>query len=255
MRYRFWINPTTYIDFSPEEPAEPVIELDYGAQLGTGTYGVVYEAKYRVTQAGQPPLVIKQMELINQEYDTTEIECRSFEIMYGIKPQIYRQQQANGTFTYRMLMLYLPGVSLAKYLSTQKPNYVERLKILIAILNAVKAMHGKGICHGDLKTENINITKDPSTGAYGISILDFGMSYPLSGQATTFSEDCEYWSRDRVVPEGNPGPAAHPYQDIFSLIYYLLFFEQGFSYQFLEAALPPISELQEEENPCSKNNK
>src|SRR3990167_4343434 len=239
---------TPFTDSSGESAA---IDIFYGAKLGEGSYGRVYRVTYRdQAQASRfPPLVVKEFDFSNRTYSYYKKvwarEIKVFHRIYGRQPLLYhRLDDSRGH--YKMLMLELPGINLHTYLEENKPAYLERLKILIAILQAVKAMHDKQVIHGDLKAENFHLVQDKNTGEYRIVSLDFGMSYLSTEEATTNHNDCQYWTRDRVfVREGGRGPIAHPFQDIFSLLYMLCFFEKGFDLNLIKVALYCFDELQE----------
>ena len=49
-------------------------------------------------------------------------------------------------------------------------------KIIKQVLSAIKHLHDKGICHRDLKLENILLASSPHSKNPFIKVIDFGLS-------------------------------------------------------------------------------
>src|SRR3990167_714286 len=248
--YRLWLSDRSrYITFLGPE-GSPAVDLDYGRPLGRGSFGQVHATTYRISTESerQPQWALKEgsgaVSELERQQDNLAFESRMFGAVYGTTPLLDFEISLD-KYIYRLLMPRLPGIQVIKYLAKVRPDYIERLKIAIAILKAVKVLHEKGIIHGDLKTDNINIVQDQETGEYRVYILDFGLSYRVTDLATFFEGDSEYWTRDRVhiLTDVDIRPRAHPFHDIFSLFYYLLVYEKGFTYKFITAIMPPLEEL------------
>ena len=83
-----------------------------------------------------------------------------------------------------LVMELLDGESLAEHLARGPISLAEALRIALAILTALDALHGRGFVHRDLKPSNVFIT------GFGVKLLDFGLArelHPpkLSADATT----------------------------------------------------------------------
>ena len=85
--------------------------------------------------------------------------------------------QANGT-SY-LVMEYVPGISLKKYMKAQNGPFTEKraLDMIRPILLALSAMHGRHILHRDISPENLMVQPDQT-----LTLIDFGA-------ARTFSQD------------------------------------------------------------------
>ncbi|MEI3246552.1 MAG: serine/threonine-protein kinase [Lachnospiraceae bacterium] len=85
--------------------------------------------------------------------------------------------QANGT-SY-LVMEYVPGISLKKYMKAQNGPFTEKraLDMIRPILLALSAMHDRHILHRDISPENLMVQPDQT-----LTLIDFGA-------ARTFSQD------------------------------------------------------------------
>lgn len=85
--------------------------------------------------------------------------------------------QANGT-SY-LVMEYVPGISLKKYMKAQNGPFTEKraLEMIRPILLALSAMHSRHILHRDISPENLMVQPDQT-----LTLIDFGA-------ARTFSQD------------------------------------------------------------------
>ena len=83
-----------------------------------------------------------------------------------------------------LVMELLDGESLAERLTRGALPLAEAIRITLAILTALEALHGRGFVHRDLKPSNVFLT------GYGVKLLDFGLARELvppqlSADATT----------------------------------------------------------------------
>ena len=85
--------------------------------------------------------------------------------------------QANGT-SY-LVMEYVPGISLKKYMKAQNGPFTEKraLEMIRPILLALSSMHSRHILHRDISPENLMVQPDQT-----LTLIDFGA-------ARTFSQD------------------------------------------------------------------
>ena len=71
-------------------------------------------------------------------------------------------------------MEYLEGESLAKRLERGPVPLDEAVRIALAMLAALDALHGRGLIHRDLKPSNVFLTP------HGVKLLDFGLARPVA---------------------------------------------------------------------------
>lgn len=83
--------------------------------------------------------------------------------------RVHSYFEENGTAYF--VMDFVEGISFDEYLKRQGGNipYEEAARILIPVMDALSAVHGKGIVHRDVTPDNIYITKEGV-----VKLLDFG---------------------------------------------------------------------------------
>lgn len=154
--------------------------------LGQGGFGVVYEA---VAESLASTVAIKVA--APEQYRATERlmrECAALERVGPPYAPIVYQRGTLGDQFY-IAMEYLLPETLADVLEQQAgPMPVARFRDLaFAILDAVAAVHQKGLAHRDLKPENIFVTDGKA------KLIDFGLATEI-GQG---AEDSEPMDVDR----------------------------------------------------------
>lgn len=83
-----------------------------------------------------------------------------------------------------IVMEYLEGIDLQKYLSTNTLTFSDIENILSQIIEGLDAIHQKSIVHRDLKPHNIFITREKT-----IKILDFGLAKLIDFTSITSTGD------------------------------------------------------------------
>ncbi|KAA6187936.1 serine/threonine protein kinase [Thiohalocapsa marina] len=99
-------------------------------------------------------------------------------------PNIVRVRQffeANGTAY--LVMDYYDGLSLEEYLDKQGGRLSEdsAIRLMMPILDGLRAVHAKGFLHRDLKPQNIYLAKTDTGGLRPI-LLDFGAARQAMGE-------------------------------------------------------------------------
>ena len=127
--------------------------------------------------------------------------------------------EENGTGYF--VMEYLDGVSFQQYIKDHggRISWEETLKIMLPILDALSAMHAKGIIHRDVTPDNIFITKDGT-----VKLLDFGAArYSLGNVSRSLDVILKHGfaPKEQYKRHGRQGP----YTDVYSTaatIYYAI---------------------------------
>ncbi len=122
-----------------------------------------------------------------------------------------------------MVMELVEGEPLAKMLHRETRLGVRvACEIILQVADALHYVHGKGIVHCDIKTENILVSEQQGTKRRQqiVKLLDFGLARSLAGGRTSgpLSGTPHY-----VAPERIRGDAASPASDIYALG--ILFYE------------------------------
>ena len=104
-------------------------------------------------------------------------------------------------------------------------NFNQKADLAIQLAEGLKSAHTRGLIHGDLKPENIKVTKEGK-----IKIIDFGLAKRLSAVNIDKTGDFE-GTYDYSSPEQTTGDTVSVYSDIFSygiVLYELLTGERPF---------------------------
>ena len=121
-------------------------------------------------------------------------------------PQIFDIFNQNGT--YYIIMEYIDGVGLSRYVQETKPDVDERLAIAIQICRVLRYIHNDcNMVYADLKPENVMIER---TGR--VCLIDFGISQNDGGDASATA-----YSRFYSSPEQMRGELIDKRSDIYSL--------------------------------------
>ena len=183
-----------------------------GRVLGQGGFGITYLAQeyeskklvaikeyypdaMAIREASSSVVPYNQERAANFEYGKERFieEAKTLAEFIG-NPNIVRVNsyfEENGTACF--VMEYVNGISLKKYLKRRggKLSWEEALWVLAPVMDALSAVHEKGIIHRDVTPDNIVITdggtmvkgggtggvtggRDTATGTASVKLLDFG---------------------------------------------------------------------------------
>ena len=82
------------------------------------------------------------------------------------------------------------GGDLFQYILTLQPFSEPLAKHFFAqLIEGISAMHERSHFHGDLKMENLMISKDQETGEYSLRVGDFGLMRVHQGAASAFDSN------------------------------------------------------------------
>lgn len=125
--------------------------------------------------------------------------------------RIHSYFEENGTAYF--VMDFIEGTSFDEYLKQRggKIPYEEAARILIPVMDALSAVHSKGIVHRDVTPDNIYITKEGV-----VKLLDFGAArYSLGDQSRSLDIILKHGfaPKEQYTRRGKQGP----YTDIYAL--------------------------------------
>ena len=125
--------------------------------------------------------------------------------------RIHTYFEENGTAYF--VMDYVEGTSFDVYIREHggKLDWEETAKILIPVMDALGAVHSKGIVHRDVTPDNIYITKDG-----GVKLLDFGAArYSLGDKSRSLDVVLKHGfaPKEQYTRRGKQGP----FTDIYAL--------------------------------------
>lgn len=104
-------------------------------------------------------------------------EGRILYLLSDIEHVIHVAEQIQANNTTYLVMEYVPGISLKKYMKQQQKLFSEQetLTLMQPILIALQAMHQKGILHRDISPENLMLSPDNT-----LTLIDFGAARTFS---------------------------------------------------------------------------
>lgn len=163
---------------------------NYTKPLGVGSYGTVHEFNHSETSAKTVIKTIKiRKDQTKQEFE--KIILNEVQITAKILGRCHYKFNQQGTIVW-VLMPYLPGVTLHKFLSTNNDlNMV--IPVLINALNDLMRIHEQGIVHCDLSTTNIMVNGSNAR------ICDFGVARKIGSQ--TWKMKYEYYAPEIADPK------------------------------------------------------
>ena len=223
-----------YVVMSSDVPRR-VYAIQLNNQLGEGSYGSVYQAYHVNTQTGlvdlSQPLAVKLVLMRDLNFDKKIALLQEIENEIRIQNAYYPPAKLiTSSCHYYIFMSYLPGEDLfqfddnilkkAEMLKTF--SFEDRLTSLTQIALQVNLFHHhtptthEAICHGDLKGENIRISKQ--SGVLQTYIYDFGLSDSIISLEKAFNKNNKttirgtpiYMPKESVNTRGT-------FTDIFSL--------------------------------------
>ncbi|MCB6494675.1 protein kinase, partial [Coprococcus catus] len=148
-----------------------------GAPLGKGGFGITYIAMHlpdekivAIKEFFPTNLAVRDTdnETVVPADDTKAVyyrtgmksfseEGRILYLLSDIEHVVHVAEQIQANNTTYLVMEYVPGISLKKYMKQQQKLFSEQetLTLMQPILIAMQAMHQKGILHRDISPENL----------------------------------------------------------------------------------------------------
>jgi serine/threonine protein kinase/tetratricopeptide (TPR) repeat protein len=166
-----------------EEPGEQIGHYQLLELLGKGGFGTVWVA--RQEQPVQREVALK---LLKAGMDSEEVLARFEQERQALAvmdhPNIAKVFDAGATPSGRpyFVMELVRGKTLTTYCDEARLSTVERLRLFIAVCQAVQHAHQKGIIHRDLKPSNILVTLQD--GVAIPKVIDFGVAKVIQGRLT-----------------------------------------------------------------------
>ncbi len=135
-------------------------------QLGKGTYGTIYLLKNKYTSEYDVVKVIEKKQSINNNN-----EIFNHALLGKHENIVEFKKLYQTTHHIFIIMEYVDGDDLFETIKKEKNFSEDKAKYYLKnILLGVQYCHNMGVCHKDLKLENVIVTKT------GIKICDFGFS-------------------------------------------------------------------------------
>lgn len=179
-----------HIDFEGLSYEEGIVsdrqELDVYEMINEGSFGKVYKGSYCLHSILYPDIrfdvAVKRVKCkdIYREAETL-LELKNEEEIVHIYNYYTRYND------YLLVTELCKGGDMVDYLSKSGPIEEERsVAVLSWLLKAVDKCHKHGICHNDIKLDNIGVVKEGDLGI--LKLLDFGNSRKISDGPYCFEE-------------------------------------------------------------------
>ena len=179
-------------------------------KLGEDGMGVVYKA-----QDTKLKRTVALKILTPQALESEEERTRFFNEAQAVSrldhpniAKIYEIGEAEGE--YFICMAYLEGKSLKEVIKDRTIPMRAILEIAVKIGEGLTAAHKKGIIHGNMKSNNVMLTKEG-----GIKIMNFGLP-KLKGRVDLTKTKTTWGEVQYVSPEQAQGDSIDARTDIFS---------------------------------------
>ena len=168
-----------------------------GAPLGKGGFGITYIAMHlpdekivAIKEFFPANLAVRDTdnETVVPADDTKAVyyrtgmksfseEGRILYLLSDIEHVVHVAEQIQANNTTYLVMEYVPGISLKKYMKQQQKLFSEQetLTLMQPILLALQTMHQKGILHRDISPENLMLSPNNT-----LTLIDFGAARTFS---------------------------------------------------------------------------
>lgn len=116
-----------------------------------------------------------------------------------------------------MVMEYVDGVSMRRYVRREKPSQEDLLGLAVQLCDALAHAHDRGIVHRDMKPDNI-VVSSSAEGDVIVKVLDFGLARVRLPEISHLTRSgsalgtCSY-----MAPEQASGRPADERSDLYSL--------------------------------------
>lgn len=213
---------TTVVASVAQDGVDQQVEVSYSDQkvVGNGSFGVVYLAKL---QENNEPVAIKKV-LQDKRFKNRELQIMrklTHPNIVKLKYFFYSGGEKKDELYLNLILEYVPETvyRVARHYSKQRqmlPQIYVKL-YMYQLLRALAYIHGIGICHRDIKPQNLLI--DPDSGV--LKLCDFGSAkYLVRGEpnvsyicsryyrapelifgATNYTNSIDVWSAGTVMAE------------------------------------------------------
>ncbi|MFC1662058.1 serine/threonine protein kinase, partial [Gemmatimonadota bacterium] len=151
--------------------------------LGEGGMGEVWLAEQREPVHRRVALKIIKLGMDTKQF-LARLEAERQALAVMDHPNIARFYDGGATETGRpyFVMELVQGVPITDYCDTNRLSTEDRLRLFVAVCQAVQHAHHKGVVHRDLKPSNVLVTVKDNEPV--VKIIDFGIAKALGQELT-----------------------------------------------------------------------
>jgi len=169
------------------QPGTPVGPYEVVWLVGTGGYGAVY----KVAREG----ALYALKLSNHDASELPEEARrhleqrtqrEYDVLARLQhPNIVRVHGLGwwprpGAFPF-LVMDFIEGVAFRRWVSRDRPAFGQVVGALAKVARALDALHRAGVCHRDLKSENLLVRADGEPVLIDLGLAQLADATPLTG--------------------------------------------------------------------------
>ena len=183
--------------------------------IGSGGMGTVFRVSDEAAAGEVLALKIMKVEENAKRYTQLERRFREeFRILTQLRhPHLVTVYDygvtSEGVLYYTME--WVDGSNLHPGRSPLLPT--ETLPVMVQICRALAYLHARGVIHGDLKPQNVILTRTGQTSAPHIKLVDFG----LAQEIRVAKVSSRYYTPDYAAPEAKEGRNLDQRTDLYSL--------------------------------------
>jgi serine/threonine protein kinase len=185
-------------------------------RIGRGASGEVYRARHAVLGTTAAVKVLSSA-LPEDDHERFEREARTMaSVRHAGTPAVYDYGRTeDGTSFY--VMELIEGPTLAELVDRDGPQSPERAaRIVLEVCAALRATHGAGLVHGDIKPDNIVLYR--RGGADAVKVLDFGLARAVGRDDGDDASEVVVGTPAYMPPEAVLAPAsADPRSDLYAV--------------------------------------
>ena len=165
-------------------------------ELGKGGYGVVWKGSHVRTEK---PVAVKQ--LSKKTPRITEFIQRELRLLreYEHDNIVKLLKEVDDGKSHFIIMEYCNKGDLDEFMKDRDVHFEECLGYMKDVATAVKFLHGKNVCHRDIKPQNI-LMKDDGNGCFA-KLADFGLAREINGSSSGASATGKTGTLSWMAPE------------------------------------------------------
>lgn len=192
-----------------------------GKVLGEGSFAVVYESKnkeyaIKVEDNGYNSLLRNEAKIMKKMSEKDK------EGKFVIPIYEYKEEKNFNKLVMKKMKMSLVDI---KDIVDRFDNYSIKC-IIKSLIRSLNFVHLFGICHGDIKPENVMLSEDYKK----IYLIDFGLSkvYKIGGEHIINKKNCNYSGTLRFMSKNvNNGDKMSRRDDLISLGYMCIYLQKG----------------------------
>ena len=190
------------------------------APIGAGGMGTVYKVIDRARDRTAAVKVLTRRRDLEEKHRKRDYLGHEVRIAASLRHDaiirmhdaIIEQEDSGGNIRRCLLMEYVDGHNLRKYIRERSLGVPQMIRMCIKLCEGLAFLHHNGVIHGDVKPENFLCSRD----GHQVKIVDFGLAKPNGGWNAWWSNSGS-GTRSYMSPEQLEKRSLDARSDIFSM--------------------------------------